>query len=231
MAYRIEGIVLLSCLLLPLTNARAGEISPSITPNYGVIDHFNKADAGGLPRGWKPYKKKGKEIYRVRVEEERVYVEAKAEGLAVQLTKEIKLDPAKTPFLSWRWRIHRLPTGGDERGKKTNDSGAGVYVIFNKGWPKMKKYTLKYVWSAASLTKGSYYKGHYSSHMYTIIQENRETPQNQWIQEKVNIWETYRKIFKKDKVPEIIGIALMSDSDDTYSLAWADYADLSFTSN
>jgi hypothetical protein len=187
MSYRIAGVVLLGWLLFPLSSGIPEEMSPLTTTNHIAIESFNKADVGRLPKGWNPYKEEGNGIYRVRVEGERVFVEAKAAGLAVQLTKEITLHTEKNPFLRWEWRMHQLPTGGDEREKKTNDSGAGVYVFFNKGWPKMRKYTLKYVWSATDLAKGSYYKGHYNPNMYTIIQQNHDMPSNQWIPEKVNM--------------------------------------------
>jgi len=194
-------------------------------PRFLIVDTFSKSDLGRIPTGWKPYKEEAKEIYKVRVENHNAYLEAKTKGRAIQLGKRLRLRATKNLFLKWRWRVHQLPEKADERYKNRNDSAAAVYVFFNKGFTKFRKHTIKYSWSSTELPKGIYLKGHYNSNMYTIILENRNSPLNKWIEERVNVVGDYLRIFKKDKVPEILGIAIMSDSDDTKSTAWADYDD------
>jgi hypothetical protein len=46
-----------------------------------------------------------------------------------------------------------------------------------------------------------------------------------WRQEKVNVLEDYRKYFDAKEAPKPIGIAVLTDSDDTKSSASGDYAE------
>jgi hypothetical protein len=46
----------------------------------------------------------------------------------------------------------------------------------------------------------------------------------QWVDERVNLREDYRKYFGGSEVPKPAGIAVLTDSDDTGSSAQGDYA-------
>ena len=196
-------------------------------PNCVVVDTFSSADAGRFPSGWKPYKKEGRKLYIVRTSEGDAYLHADVPPVPIQIGKKMKLDPKDWPYLSWRWRVVVPPEGGDERYKEKNDSGAAIYVVFNRGWPKFRRHVIKYVWSSADLPKGEVLKGHYDPNMYVVVLRNARSPLNRWFSEKVNVFQDYKRIFRKAP-PEIIGVALMTDADDTNSRAVADYDDIVF---
>jgi hypothetical protein len=46
----------------------------------------------------------------------------------------------------------------------------------------------------------------------------------QWTEERVNVLEDYKKLFKESDTPKPAGIAVLTDSDDTRSSAAGDYA-------
>jgi len=213
---------LLSTLLFYTFGIGKGE-----PPTYVVVDTFSSVDVGRFPSGWKPYKKQGRKLYLVRVSEGNAYLHAEVPPVPIQIGREVDVDPKAWPYLTWKWRVILPPKGGDERYKEKNDSGAGVYVIFDRGWPKFRKHMIKYVWSSAELPKGEVLRGHYNPNMYVVVLQNARSPLNKWIREKVNVFQDYKRIFQQDP-PRVIGVALMTDADDTDSRAIADYDDFLF---
>jgi hypothetical protein len=47
---------------------------------------------------------------------------------------------------------------------------------------------------------------------------------SQWVEERVNIRDDYRKYFGDSEMPKPAGIAVLTDADDTRSSAQGDYA-------
>ena len=193
-----------------------------------VIDRFNITDRGKLPREWKARNdtetEKARKIYQVNVEGENAYLSATSRGNAVQIGKKVEIDIQEYPFLHWRWKVTKLCKGGDERYKNTGDSAAAIYVVFPT-WKMWKPKALKYVWSASELKKGYRTESPYSSDTKIIILENRHSPLDKWIPEKVNVLSDYEKYWGK-KIKKVKLIGILSDSDDTRSEAMAAYDDL-----
>lgn len=128
--------------------------------------------------------------------------------------------------LSWRWRANSLPEGGNECIKAKSDSAAVVYVTWRRG---LRWYSLKYVWSS-TLPKGTVCdkKRNPFRAQDTIVLESGG-PLNVWHTAKINPEAEFRRHFEDGdasaSVPELIGIGLMSDGDQTKSKSSADYAD------
>ena len=220
---RLGGMIFVGFLLLG-SPWEGGSWGASVK----VVEQFSPADQGHLPSGWRALNtRKARGIYRVRMEGGNAYLEAHTRGEAVQIGKEFSVDPHQWPYLTWRWRVHRLPVGGDERIRDRNDSAAGVYVVFRRGWPSPLRHTLKYVWSASKGLKGKTLRGLVNPNSFYIVLEDATSPRNQWIQETVNVLEDYRRLFHKDP-PEVLGIGVLTDGDNTQSEAWADYDDFVF---
>jgi len=59
-----------------------------------------------------------------------------------------------------------------------------------------------------------------------IVAESGHNNLGQWVFEKRNIVEDYRKAFGKKRVPRVGAIALMTDADNTLSTAEAFYKDI-----
>jgi hypothetical protein len=128
--------------------------------------------------------------------------------------------------LSWRWRAVTLPRGGDECRKGKGDSAAVVYVSWKRG---LRYYTLKYVWSAVG-TRGAVCDKKRNPFLAqdTIIRESG-APLNEWKSVALDLPAEFRKHFEdgdaKAEVPDLFGIVLMSDGDQTASSSSADFAD------
>jgi hypothetical protein len=128
--------------------------------------------------------------------------------------------------LSWRWRAQALPIGGNECVKTKSDSAAVVYVTWRRG---LRWYALKYVWSS-SVQRGTVCekKRNPFRAQDTIVLESGG-PLNEWRTVELNPDAEFRRHFEPGDasaaVPDLIGVGLMSDGDETASKSSADWAD------
>lgn len=130
--------------------------------------------------------------------------------------------------LRWRWRAVELPSGGDECRDGKGDSAAVVYVSWKRG---LRYYTLKYVWSAVG-ARGAVCDKKRNPFLAqdTVIVESG-APLNEWKSVSLDLPAEFRKHFEggdaNAEVPELFGIGLMSDGDQTRSPSSADFAEFS----
>jgi hypothetical protein len=122
--------------------------------------------------------------------------------------------------LTWKWRADTLPRGGDECTHGAEDSAAVVYVTWKRG---LRWYTLKYVWSAVG-AKGNVCGRTRNPFVAqdTIILETGG-PVGTWKEETIDLDAQFRAHFDDD-TPDLRGLGLMSDGDQTKSESAADYA-------
>jgi hypothetical protein len=133
-------------------------------------------------------------------------------------------DRQRARKLRWTWRAVTLPAGGDECAPRRADSAAVVYVTWKRG---LRYYTLKYVWSAVG-TKGSVCDSRRNPFVAqdTIIVESGG-PLGQWRPVEIDLAEHFRHHFEHDdpnaSIPDFVGVAIMTDGDQTNSESSADY--------
>jgi hypothetical protein len=131
-----------------------------------------------------------------------------------------------TQRLAWRWRALTLPKGGNECAVEKGDSAAVVYVSWKRG---LRYYTIKYVWSAVG-PKGAVCdkKRNPLLAQDTVILESGG-PLNQWRSVDLDLRTEFRKHFEDGnphaEVPDLFGVGLMSDGDQTQSPSSADFGE------
>ena len=183
-----------------------------------VVDDFSKGAVGEFPAGWKVRKDSAKEVYKIAEDGGRRFLRADAKDLGIQAGKQFDWNLKDYPVLAWAWRPQEFPKGADERTSR-NDSAVAVYAVFpNNAWSVK---SVKYIWSE-KVPKG------------TRIPQTRGNTQGvvlraggngvEWVEERVNVLEDYKRYFKTDHPPKPEGIAVLTDSDDTSSRARGDYA-------
>lgn len=201
----------------------AGEITEKNDKGDVLIEDFSSYSAGAFPDGWeaKGGRKKGEAVYRIEKEGDNAYLMAHSRGVDVQLAKKIPgWSLAQHPRLSWKWRVVKFPDGSDERRRATNDSPVAVYVLFQHFiLPK----ALKYIWSATVPAGASFWSPH-GSKARIIVLESGGDKKGQWVAETVNVYEDYKRFFEEEP-PEVLGIAVMTDSDSTETSAIGMYDD------
>jgi hypothetical protein len=198
-----------------LVTALSGDGSQAVR----TVEDFSSFEVGTFPEGWKSRGGDGGEVYRVRSDSEKEpYLEANAKDSAVTIAKEFQYNITEYPYLMWQWRVLELPRDGDERFKKTGDSSAAIYVIFEG---RFRPKNIKYVWSA-SLPIGTTTESPYSSKTKIVVLRNQGSPLGEWVRESVNVHADYERLFG-GKPEQVQAIGLMSDSDNTESTALAHY--------
>jgi len=131
---------------------------------------------------------------------------------------------ARASKLAWSWRAMTLPRGGDECSEGRGDSAAVVYVTWKRG---LRWYTLKYVWSSVG-TRGRICDRKRNPFVAqdTIIVESGG-PLGVWKRKEIDLRAEFRAHFEdgdpEAKVPDLAGVAIMSDGDQTRSESAADY--------
>jgi Protein of unknown function (DUF3047) len=187
-----------------------------------MLDTFEQARPRQFPARWhvRGDRHQAEQIYQVRVEADNHFLHAQAASQAIQVGIVQELSSQAFPRLRWRWRVHQLPPGGDERRTATHDSAAAVYVVFdNRTLPRV----LKYVWSTTlphgtQLTNPQYWRAK------IIVVEHGTAGLGQWRQETVNVYADYKALFGEEP-GAVQGIGVMSSSSHTRSVVSADYGD------
>jgi hypothetical protein len=185
-----------------------------------TVDNFSKGKVGEFPPGWKPRKDSGRDVYSIQEKDGLRFLHALAKGLGIQAARQHEWDPKAYPMLAWSWRPVEFPAGSDERQSKTNDSAASVYAVFPHSPVSVK--SLKYIWSAV-VPAGTRLTSSGGLTQVLVIRSGTEK-KGAWTEERVNVLENYKKFFEEAETPKASGIAVLTDSDDTKSVAQGDYA-------
>ena len=255
--YRIPlGIIFFLIAFFP---QESGSAEKKPVPARLLIDNFENTAKCELDRAWNmrnawkfdevPWKT-GSKIYSVKSDGTNRFLHASTEGnsnisaLLVRLVnshkvvkgEKVQWDLKTHPYLSWRWRVHRLPTGANEKKGKLFDNAAAVFVVFVRydlpvlPWNWQPIDVLQYTWST-TIPQGQQFQKKakrfgfnlYEGKFYAI--ESGSSKAGYWVQEKRNILQDYRDRFGHNPGSNPILIALITDSDKTKSVSIADYDD------
>ena len=191
------------------------------------VAHFG-FDTRDALRGWEEKIFKGRVIYSLKSEKGKGYLDAYSRNAASGLLYWLNFNPRKNPLVSWRWKVVRFPENkmGRLRGKgwlENEDYAARFYIIFPR-FPMFRLQCLEYVWDK-QLPEGTVLTNPNFKNLKIIIVESGEKNLGKWVRVERNIYEDFRKIFGRE--PGSAGaIALMTNSDNTQSIAQAQYNDV-----
>ena len=194
--------------------------APAAAQECLTVDSFSKGKAGEFPPDWKPRKDSGLAVYSIQEADGLRFLHALSKGLGIQAARQYEWDPKAYPMLAWFWRPVEFPAGSDERQSKTNDSAVSVYAVFPHSPWSLK--SLKYIWSAV-VPVGTRLSSSGGLTQVLVIRSGTEK-KGAWTEERVNLFEDYKKFFDEAETPKASGIAVLTDSDDTKSVAQGDYA-------
>lgn len=126
--------------------------------------------------------------------------------------------------IEWKWRAVTLPRDGNECAAGHGDSAAVVYLTWRRA---LKWYAVKYVWSSVGP------QGQVCDSVRNLVRAQDTVivesggPLNEWRTFSVDPDAEFRKHFEgsdpKADPPDLMGIGLMSDGDQTKSPSEADY--------
>lgn len=191
------------------------------------LEDFSSSQVGLLPEGWyvrgrdddKP------KLYEVQEHAGSHYLAAQDTGLTVILLKVAHWNPHEFPILTWCWRADALPPKGNEHVTETNDSAAGVYVIFQETWGLGLPIQNKYVWST-TLPEGTIGRRDMIARPYFLVEQSGDGSLGRWEFEQVDLMADYNSTFGGEPKTRTLGIGLLTDSNNTHTYAEAYYADI-----
>ena len=213
-----------------------------------LVGHFSAIPHGIYPEGWNPlvFEKIDKHTeYSHILNGKTGVVEADSRQSSSGLIKSIEISTGKWPVISWRWKIDHILQKGDVTKKSGDDYSARIYITFKYEPDKVSFFerikfnliklfygeypptsAINYIW-ANKAEKGLIVDNPYTDRVKMIVIESGSAKQGQWLMEKRNIVEDYRKAFNDDP-PMISGIAIMTDTDNTKEASRAWYGDIIF---
>jgi len=166
----------------------------------------------GISKNWKEKSFRGLTHYEVVEEDGQRCIKATSNASASALYFEIDFDPKEYPFLTWRWKVSNILAKGDELKKEGDDYAARVYVVFPSALFWRTK-AVNYIW-ANKLPVGQAVPNPFTSNACMIVVRSGPDHVGQWLDEKRNLLEDYRKCFGKDP-PKAGAVAIMTDTDNT----------------
>jgi hypothetical protein len=222
-------------LLITFTVSSAVHAQPASSMNCDrPFEDFSEKTVGAFPEQFTAHDSSHlKRItsrggyYTVKQDEDQnSYLNALATNDGLIIHKDIEnwnLD--EYPHLRWRWRARQFPKGGNEKYIRTNDAAAAVYVVW-KASSLMRVKSIKFTWSA-SLDVGTHISKRFALDHVHVMQNQTSAKTGKWIEETVDVRALFRKYYNPTdgKLEQPIAIALLTDSDNTNSVAEADYDD------
>jgi hypothetical protein len=181
--------------------------------------------------------------YQLVTEDGTQVVKATTSGGASGLIARMNIQPSESLVLRWRWKVSNVFEQGNARNKSGDDYPARIYVAFEfqsekAGFFERAKRqavellfgeslpgnALNYIW-ANTLPKGEFVPNPYTDKTVMIAVNSGSSNVGEWVTVERDIVADYRKAFG-EAPPPVVGIAIMSDSDNTGETATAWYGDI-----
>lgn len=167
-----------------------------------VLEDFQAKEADGFPSNWDHESQrshsKGRDAYKIQTENGSSYLSAKDAGQRIK-KKKIDWDPKAYPVLTWRWRLNKAAAGTEPL--------AAIYASLDTDLLFIPVFT-KYVWSATkpegTLTEGGMFSGS------EIVVQSGTGEIGQWFEEKVNVYDDFKRIHQHEPAPKAWGISIIA---------------------
>jgi hypothetical protein len=251
----LPRIGILVCLAILLSacaglSDEAGEASPSSAaeiPAQETLPKFSEQQAkSALPSGWSfyrlaPYKKNT--AYRLENYQGKTVLSANSKRSASGLAVKLRPQPATDLWLEWEWKaVGKIPNA-DNAIRYTDDAPLRILVAFdgNKSKLPLKEQltfevagilsgrempyaTLMYIWAGNS-PLDSVVKNTFTSRVKMIAVDSGWKHTGQWRKHARDLSADYRTAFGEEP-GDVIGVALLTDTDNTKSQVRALYGDI-----
>ncbi len=213
-----------------------------------AVPAFSQMAPGGPVDGWRPFRPAPKAAdtrYSLVTDGGISVLRADADNSMSALTHTIRVDTRRFPLLRWRWKITAPVNGADMTRKAGDDYAARVYVLFDYPRARLPLSTrlgmtlaeslykqpiptaaLNYVWDNRQ-PAGTIRANAYTDRARMIVVRSGPAGQGQWHTETRDLRADFRAAFGEDP-PDVLGLALATDTDNTGGRALAWFGDLEF---
>jgi hypothetical protein len=195
----IYGLMTLSWLL----GTTAIPVAPAFAQERTlVLEDFLAKESDGFPSNWdhenQRSQSKGREAYKVHTENGADFLSAKDAGQRIK-KKKIDWDPKAYPVLTWRWRLNKAAA--------QTEPFAAIYASLDTDLIFIPVFT-KYIWSATK-PEGTLIEGGMFSGSEIVVQSGTKEL-GQWIEERVNVYEDFKRIHQHEPAPKAWGISIIA---------------------
>lgn len=179
---------------------------------------------GRLPSNWQVKVNHGKPEFGVCTDSEGPCLHLRSVKASFALQRDVDVDPIQMPFLTWKWKVTQLPSGGDFRHAATDDQAAQVLVAF------ADRKVLTYLWDTTA-PKGTAASASEIPlvHIFALVCESGAADVNRWVAENRNIAADYQRAYGKT-APRVKGLRLQINSQHTGSTAESYFGEVAFRS-
>ena len=179
---------------------------------------------GRLPDGWQVKMTHGTPEIATVKEGDTNFLTLKSHNSSYGLERAVDVDPKEAPYLTWKWRVKKLPTGGNFRYARTDDEAAQVLVAF------ADRHILSYIWDTTA-PQGAMESA--SSiplvHIYAVVCRSGYADLDRWLTETHNLAGDYDKAYGRP-APRVKGIRLQINTQHTGSWAESSFGEVAFRS-
>ncbi len=187
-----------------------------------IADFSSGVNSAGVPNGWQVKEKSGKADFAVVKDEGISAVRLRSAKTSFSLQKEVHVDLKQFPILTWKWKVTKLPAGGDFRESDTDDQAAQLFLAFSK------TRAIVYIWdtTAPQGTMGKAAAPFFMS-IKAVVVRSGMTGTGAWITETRNVYDDYRRLFGEEP-GEVGGVRMQINSQHTGTSAESYFADVAF---
>lgn len=241
----LTKFVLVGGLPVVLSAMQAARVAHAAPPQ---LARFSAMHAGQSISGWtafRPAPKAGDTEYSLDQDDGRTVLKASAKASMSGMIHPVRVDIREFPLLRWRWKVAGTVKSADMMTRQGDDYAARVYVMFDYPLEKLSFGTrtklkiaesvygqkiptaaLNYVWDNR-YPVGTIQANAYTDRARMIVMESGAARTGQWITETRDLAADFRAAFGEDP-PDIVGVALATDTDNTGETATAWYGDIEF---
>ncbi len=140
------------------------------------------------------------------------------------LERGVDVSPEETPYLTWNWKVTRLPNGGDFRRAATDDQAAQVLVLF------ADRRIVTYLWDSTA-PKGAMQSSSVIPllRIFAVVCQSGAAEANRWVAENHNVAADYQRAYGKT-APHVKGLRLQINSQHTGTIAESYFGEVAFRS-
>ncbi len=209
-------ILCLCAVLFALPSARAADDS------IVVADFSTWRGSAQVPSDWELKVKSGKADLSVGADDGLTALHLKSVDSSFSLERAVNIDLKRYPLLTWKWKVTKLPAGGDFRHSGTDDQAAQLFVAFSK------TKSIVYIWDTTApqgLEEST--SPVFFMTVKVVVVRSGPAQTGKWLTETRNVYEDYKKLFGEEP-PAVKGMRIQINSQHTGTEAESSFADVAF---
>lgn len=183
--------------------------------------------------------------FRLEADDGTTVVRADADHSMAGLSRKVRVDVRRLPWLCWRWKIAAPLLGADLRTRQGDDYAARLYVLFDYDTGRLPigvrlklgalrglfgldvpAAALNYVWDNR-YSVGTVVPNAYTDRAMMWVLRRGADQAGGWVDEARDLADDFRRAFG-DEAPAAVAVVIASDTDNTGEKATAWFGDIRF---